>query len=59
MRYRGMLHFPTDIMLGLGIGAAVGILNPHFHKITSKSKKEMSIVPYTGAFTGLAFTMKF
>ena len=56
-RYRGLKHFPTDIAVGTMVGAAVGILIPHFHKITKK--KNISLVPYTGEYSGLAFKMKF
>ncbi|MFK5857621.1 MAG: phosphatase PAP2 family protein [Bacteroidota bacterium] len=56
-RYRGLKHFPTDIAVGTVVGAAVGILIPHFHKITRNSN--VSLVPYTGEYSGLAFSMKF
>ncbi len=56
-RYRGLKHFPTDIAVGTIVGAAVGILIPHFHKITKNSN--ISLVPYTGKYSGLAFRMKF
>lgn len=49
-RYRGMMHFPTDLMVGMAVGAAVGILVPHFRKITRKLNKDMSIVPFTGGY---------
>jgi membrane-associated phospholipid phosphatase len=58
-RYRGMMHFPTDLMLGMTIGAAVGILVPHFHKIAQKKNRDLSIVPFAGGYTGVAFAMKF
>ena len=35
-RYRGLMHFPTDLLLGAAVGAAVGISVLHLHKITSK-----------------------
>lgn len=58
-RYRGFMHFPTDILLGAAVGATVGILGPHFHKLTRKSNKDMAIVPFTGRYSGLAFSMEF
>jgi len=58
-RYRGFMHFPTDILLGTAVGAAVGVLRPHFHKITRKSNRDMALVPFTGRYTGLAFSMGF
>ena len=57
-RYRGLKHFPTDIAVGTIVGAAVGILIPHLHKINKKNNS-LSIVPYAGEYSGLAFKMKF
>lgn len=31
-RVRGLRHFPSDVIVGYGIGALVGVLTPHFHK---------------------------
>ena len=58
-RYRGFMHFPTDLLLGLLVGAAVGVSGPQIHKISRKVNKNMSLVPFTGRTTGLLFTMKF
>jgi len=58
-RYRGFMHFSTDILLGAAVGTTVGILGPHFHKISRKSNRDMAIVPFTGKYTGLAFSMDF
>jgi len=30
------MHFPSDIIVGTVVGAAVGILIPHLRKITKK-----------------------
>ena len=58
-RYRGFMHFPTDILIGATVGATVGILGPHFHKIARKSNENLSILPFTGKYSGLAISMKF
>lgn len=58
-RYRGLMHFPTDIIIGATVGAAVGISVPHLHKITNTKSKDLSILPFAGRYTGLAFSMKF
>ena len=58
-RYRGFMHFPTDILLGAAVGAAAGISIPHLHKITRESNKDLSIVPFTGNFTGVAIAIRF
>ena len=58
-RYRGFMDFPTDILIGATVGATIGILVPHLHKITSKSNDNLTILPFTGRYTGLALSMKF
>jgi len=58
-RYIGLKHFPTDVMFGTAIGAAVGILNPHLHKVRNNKKNSFSIAPVSGAYSGLAFKMRF
>jgi len=36
-RVRGLFHFPSDVMVGLGVGALCGILIPEFHRINDKN----------------------
>ena len=31
-RIRGLRHFPTDVAVGFGFGALIGILTPQIHK---------------------------
>jgi len=56
-RYKGMKHFPTDVLTGMAIGAATGILVPHLHK--HRKNKNLTLVPVTGRYTGLAMSLKF
>lgn len=56
-RYKGMKHFPTDVLTGLAVGAATGILVPHLHK--HRKNKNLTLVPYTGTYTGLAMSLTF
>jgi membrane-associated phospholipid phosphatase len=58
-RYRGLLHFPTDILIGIAIGATVGTITPQLHKISKKMSKNISLAPFIGRFTGLSFSMDF
>lgn len=51
-RIKAMRHFPTDVMMGLAMGATVGILVPHLHKIKNK-ESNFSFIPFTGDVTGL------
>ncbi len=56
-RYKGMKHFPTDVLAGIAVGAATGILVPHLHK--HRPNKNLTMVPVTGQFTGFALNLKF
>jgi len=58
-RYRGFMHFSTDIILGAAVGTTVGILGPHFHKMSRRSNKNLSMVPFAGRYSGLVFSMEF
>jgi membrane-associated phospholipid phosphatase len=55
-RYKGLKHFPTDVITGLIVGAGAGILVPHLHK---RTKPNLSVVPFAGPVNGLAFSYKF
>jgi membrane-associated phospholipid phosphatase len=56
-RIKGMKHFPTDVITGLIVGSATGILVPHLHK---NKKANLAIVPLASRrFNGLAMTLKF
>ncbi len=50
-RYKAMKHYPTDVFMGLAVGAAAGILVPHLHKARKKSSN-LSIVPVGGKING-------
>lgn len=56
-RYKGMKHFPTDVLTGLAVGAATGILIPHLHK--HRKNKNLSFMPIAGRYTGLAVNWEF
>lgn len=57
-RYRGKMHFPTDIIIGTAVGAGVGVLIPHLHKVT-KRNEDLSIIPFTGGYSGVVISLKF
>lgn len=57
-RYKAMKHFPSDILLGMAAGAAVGILIPHIHK-TKKDESAWAFVPYAGNISGLQIRYTF
>ena len=56
-RYKGMKHFPTDVLTGIAMGAATGILVPHLHK--HRKNKNLTLLPVAGRYTGLAMSLKF
>jgi len=56
-RYKGMKHFPTDVLTGMAVGAATGILVPHLHK--HRKNKNLTLVPVAGRYTGIAMSLKF
>jgi len=56
-RYKGMKHFPTDVLTGLAVGAATGILIPHLHK--HRKNKNLTFMPVAGRYTGLAVNWEF
>ena len=55
-RYKGLKHFPTDVITGLIVGGSTGILVPHLHK---RTRSNLTIVPYAGQVNGLALSYKF
>lgn len=57
-RIKALKHFPTDVIMGTAVGAAVGILIPHLHKIKRKNE-DLSIVPFAGKYSGLSVSLKF
>ncbi len=57
MRLRAGRHFLTDNLLGYGIGAGVGVLVPHLHKVTKNTN--LTLQPFSAAGAqGLSFTYK-
>ncbi|MBX9853075.1 MAG: phosphatase PAP2 family protein [Cytophagaceae bacterium] len=45
-RYKYGAHFPTDILVGIPVGAAIGIIVPHLHK--GKAAERVSVFPAPG-----------
>lgn len=55
-RYKGLKHFPSDVLTGMAVGATVGILNPYIHK---RVNSNLAIAPFAGKVNGLALSYKF
>lgn len=54
-RYKGGHHFVSDLAVGVGVGAAIGILVPEFHQLRFKDRA-VSWTIFTGESNGI--TMK-
>jgi membrane-associated phospholipid phosphatase len=54
LRHRAGKHFPTDILVGAGVGVLSGILVPHFHKVRLIKNQNLTFIPFTGQSNGLA-----
>ena len=54
-RGKAGMHFTSDFIIGITWGTAVGLLVPHLHK---KKDSKMSILPFTGNYSGLSLTYR-
>ena len=60
LRFKAGKHFPTDILIGMPLGALNGILIPHLHKVRDVNMdKKVSFNFFTGQAHGLVLTYKF
>ena len=57
MRYKAGKHFASDVIVGFGMGAALGILIPELHR--NKPDRKFSLRPASGNINGLALHWKF
>lgn len=58
-RYKGLKHFPTDVLTGIAVGAASGILIPHLHKRKKEKNPNLTVLPYAGTTSGVFVQYKF
>ncbi|HLF63721.1 MAG TPA: phosphatase PAP2 family protein [Saprospiraceae bacterium] len=56
LRIRAGKHYPTDVIGGYALGAAVGILVPHLHRTRDNKKRDFSL---TAIPNGFYLTMDF
>lgn len=55
LRVRGGRHYPTDVIGGYVVGAAVGYLVPHLHRSKLKNKNITMNIGYNSAYFGWIF----
>jgi membrane-associated phospholipid phosphatase len=53
-RYKGGHHFISDMAVGVGVGTAIGILVPEFHRIKQNNALTWSL--FTGDASGITMT---
>ena len=58
MRHKAGEHFPSDILVGTAVGTLTGLFTPRLHKSKLLRNPKISLVPYTGPASGLAFFYK-
>lgn len=59
LRYKAGKHFPSDVIAGYGVGALVGFLIPHFHKIKlPREGMKLNVGSVGGGGLGLSFSMR-
>jgi membrane-associated phospholipid phosphatase len=60
MRLEAGMHFPSDILLGAGVGTLSGIMVPYLHNHKLIKNPALSFMPYSGNDTyGLTMVYKF
>lgn len=59
-RYLGGKHFPSDVIVGYGVGALTGILVPQLHKVRPGRQATVRVlpVPPAGALAGLSIQLR-
>ncbi|MBB4078563.1 membrane-associated phospholipid phosphatase [Lewinella aquimaris] len=60
-RVRALKHFPTDSVVGLGVGAFFGIMVPHVHKVWADNHRTSLSIGggYSDGAGGAGFTLTF
>ena len=55
LRYKAGKHFPSDVIVGYGVGALIGFFVPHLHR--NRDNQRFSISPAAGGVAGLGLTI--
>jgi len=58
-RYLGGRHFPSDLIIGVTMGTASGLIIPRIHRNKDLAKRKTAIMPFFGQSNGLTLVRKF
>jgi membrane-associated phospholipid phosphatase len=58
-RYLGGRHFPSDLIIGVTMGTASGLIIPRIHRNKDITKRKTAIMPFFGESNGLTLVHKF
>jgi membrane-associated phospholipid phosphatase len=58
-RYLGGRHFPSDLIIGVAMGTASGLIIPRIHRNKDLAKRKTAIMPFFGESNGLTLVHKF
>lgn len=58
-RYLGGRHFPSDIIIGVTMGTASGLIIPRIHRNKNLANRKTAIMPFFGESNGLTLVHKF
>jgi membrane-associated phospholipid phosphatase len=58
-RYLGGRHFPSDLIIGVTMGTASGLIIPRIHRNKDVFKRKTTIAPFFGESNGLVLVHKF
>lgn len=58
-RYLGGRHFPSDLIVGVSLGTASGLIIPRIHRNKDITKRKTAIMPFFGQSNGLTLVRKF
>lgn len=58
-RYLGGRHFPSDLIIGVTMGTASGLIIPRIHRNKKLADRKTAIMPFFGESNGLTLVHKF
>jgi membrane-associated phospholipid phosphatase len=60
LRIEAGMHFPSDVLMGAGVGTLSGILVPYFHNHRLIKNPNLCIIPFTNTMAqGISMSYHF